>query len=208
MAMNPMPNAIRTIEGRICSMGMTRYRQGKRRISIITLSLGFLLVTSGYAQDTIGEGKRVSLEYTLTLEDKTVIDTNVGKDPLVYTHGAQDIIPGLEKQLIGLKVGDAKNVEVAPADGYGEVDPSRVQEVPKENIPEEAWGVGKKLQGRGPDGGMMFAEVTEVKEDTVIVDLNHPMAGKTLFFAVKVLKIEAAEAQKVELPGSTPETPQ
>ncbi len=182
-------------------METTRYRQGKRRIFIITLGLGFLLVTSGYAQDTVGEGKRVSLEYTLTLEDQTVIDTNVGKDPLVYTHGAQDIIPGLEKQLIGLKVGDTKNVEVAPADGYGEVDPSRVQEVPKENIPEEAWGVGKRLQGQGPDGGMIFAEVTEVKENTVIVDLNHPMAGKTLFFAVKVLKIETAEAQKVEMPG-------
>lgn len=187
-------------------MGTTRYGQEKWRIFIITLGLGFLLVTSGYAQDMIGEGKRVSLEYTLTLADQTVIDTNVGKDPLVYTHGAQEIIPGLEKQLIGLKVGDTKNVEVAPAEGYGEVDPNRVQEVPKENVPEEAWGVGKRLQGQGPDGQMMFAEVTEVKENTVVVDLNHPLAGQTLFFAVKVLKIEMAEAQKVEIPGLTPET--
>ena len=69
-------------------MGTTRYGQEKRRIFIITLGLGFLLVTSGYAQDMIGEGTRVSLEYTLTLEDQTVIDTNVGKDPLVYTHGS------------------------------------------------------------------------------------------------------------------------
>jgi len=208
MAINPIANAIRTIEGRIFSMGTTRYGQGKRRILSITLGLGFLLATSGYAQDTVGEGKRVSLEYTLTLEDQTVIDTNVGKDPLVYTHGSREIIPGLEKQLIGLKVGDTKSVEVAPAEGYGEVDPNRVQEVPKENVPEEAWGVGKKLQGRGPDGGMMFAEVTEVKENTVIVDLNHPLAGKTLFFAVKVLNIEAAEAQKVEVPGTAPATKQ
>jgi FKBP-type peptidyl-prolyl cis-trans isomerase SlyD len=189
-------------------MGTTRYGQGKRSIFIITLSLGFLLATSGYAQDTVGEGTRVSLEYTLTLEDQTVIDTNVGKDPLVYTHGSREIIPGLEKQLIGLKVGDTKNVEVAPAEGYGEVDPNRVQEVPKENVPEEAWGVGKKLQGRGPDGGMMFAEVTEVRENTVIVDLNHPLAGRTLFFAVKVLNIEAAEAQKVDMPGTAPATKQ
>ena len=189
-------------------MGTTRYGQGKRRIFIITLGLGFLLATSGYAQDTVGEGKRVSLEYTLTLEDQTVIDTNVGKNPLVYTHGAREIIPGLEKQLIGLTVGDTKNVEVAPADGYGEVDPNRVQEIPKENVPEEARSAGKKLQGRGPDGQMMFAEVTEVKENTVIVDLNHPLAGKTLFFAVKVLKIEAAEAQKVEIPETAPATKQ
>ncbi len=189
-------------------MGTTRYGRGKRSIFSITLGLGFLLATSGYAQDTVGEGTRVSLEYTLTLEDQEVIDTNVGKDPLVYTHGSREIIPGLEKQLIGLKVGDTKNVEVAPAEGYGEVDPNRVQEVPKENVPEEAWGVGKKLQGRGPDGGMMFAEVTEVRENTVIVDLNHPLAGKTLFFAVKVLNIEAAEAQKVDMPGTAPATKQ
>ena len=189
-------------------MGTTRSRQGKRRIFIITLGLGFLLVTSGYAQDTVGEGKRVSLEYTLTLEDQTVIDTNVGKDPLVYTHGAREIIPGLEKQLIGLKVGDTKDVEVAPAEGYGEVDPNRFQEIPKENIPEEARDVGKRLQGRGPDGQMMLAQVTEVKENTVVVDLNHPLAGKTLFFAVKVLKIETAEAQKVEIPETAPETKQ
>ena len=189
-------------------MGTTRYGQGKRGIFIITLGLGFLLATSGHAQDTIADGKRVSLEYTLTLEDQTVIDTNVGKDPLVYTHGAREIIPGLEKQLIGLKAGETKKVEVAPAEGYGEVDPNRFQEVPKENVPEEARGVGKRLQGRGPDGQMMFAQVTEVKENTVIVDLNHPLAGKTLFFAVKVLKIESAGAQKVEIPGSVPETGQ
>ncbi len=185
-------------------MGTIRSGQGKRGIFIITLSLGLLSVTSGYAQDTIGEGTSVSLEYTLTLEDQTVIDTNVGKDPLVYTHGSQEIIPGLEKQLIGLKVGDTKNVEVAPADGYGEADPNRVQEIPKDKIPEEALGVGKKLQGQGPDGQMMFAQVTEVKENTVIVDLNHPLAGKTLFFAVKVLKIETPEAQKVEMPETAP----
>ena len=187
-------------------MGTIRSGRGKRGIFIITLGLGLLSVTVGYAQDTVGEGRRVSLEYTLTLADQTVIDTNVGKDPLVYTHGSQEIIPGLERQLIGLKVGDTKNVEVAPADGYGEADPNRVQEIPKDKIPEEALGVGKKLQGQGPDGQMMFAQVTEVKENTVIVDLNHPLAGKTLFFAVKVLKIETAEAQKVEMPGSTPET--
>ena len=189
-------------------METIRSRQGNRRIFIITLSLGFLLATSGYAQDTVGDGTRVSLEYTLTLEDQTVIDTNVGKDPLVYTHGAREIIPGLEKELIGLKVGDTKQVEVAPAEGYGEVDPNRVQEIPKENVPEEARSVGKRLQGQGPDGQMMFAQVTEVKENTVIVDLNHPLAGQTLFFAVKVLKIETAEAQKVEIPGSAPETGQ
>ncbi len=189
-------------------MGTIRYGQGKRRISIITLSLGLMLgllaVTSGYAQDTVGDGKRVSLEYTLTLEDQTVIDTNVGKTPLVYTHGTQQIVPGLEKQLAGLKTGDTKKVEVSPEEGYGEADPNRFQEVPTENIPEEARSVGKKLQGQGPDGQMMFAQVTEVKGKTIIVDLNHPLAGKKLFFDVKVLKIEKGDPQQVEVPGTAP----
>ena len=189
-------------------MGTIRYGQGKRRISIITLSLGLMLgllaVTSGYAQDTVGDGKRVSLEYTLTLEDQTVIDTNVGKTPLVYTHGTQQIVPGLEKQLAGLKTGDTKKVEVSPEEGYGEADPNRFQEVPTGNIPEEARSVGKKLQGQGPDGQMMFAQVTEVKEKTIIVDLNHPLAGKKLFFDVKVLKIEKDDPQQVEVPGTAP----
>ena len=189
-------------------MGTIRYGQGKRRISIITLSLGLMLgllaVTSGYAQDTVGDGKRVSLEYTLTLEDQTVIDTNVGKTPLVYTHGTQQIVPGLEKQLAGLKTGDTKKVEVSPEEGYGEADPNRFQEVPTENIPEEARSVGKKLQGQGPDGQLMFAQVTEVKEKTIIVDLNHPLAGKKLFFDVKVLKIEKGDPQQVEVPGTAP----
>ncbi len=189
-------------------MGTIRYGQGKRRISIITLSLGLMLgllaVTSGYAQDTVGDGKRVSLEYTLTLEDQTVIDTNVGKTPLVYTHGTQQIVPGLEKQLVGLKTGDTKKVEVSPEEGYGEADPNRFQEVPTGNIPEEARSVGKKLQGQGPDGQMMFAQVTEVKEKTIIVDLNHPLAGKKLFFDVKVLKIEKDDPQQVEVPGTAP----
>ena len=191
-------------------MGTRRYGQGKRRISIITLSLGLMLgllaVTSGYAQDTVGDGKRVSLEYTLTLEDQTVIDTNVGETPLVYTHGhgTQRIVPGLEKQLAGLKTGDTKKVEVSPEEGYGEADPNRFQEVPTENIPEEARSVGKKLQGQGPDGQLMFAQVTEVKEKTIIVDLNHPLAGKKLFFDVKVLKIEKGDPQQVEVPGTAP----
>ena len=189
-------------------MGTIRYGQGKRRISIIILSLGLMLgllaVTSGYAQDAVGDGKRVSLEYTLTLEDQTVIDTNVGKTPLVYTHGTQQIVPGLEKQLVGLKTGDTKKVEVSPEEGYGEADPNRFQEVPTENIPEEARSVGKKLQGQGPDGQMMFAQVTEVKEKTIIVDLNHPLAGKKLFFDVKVLKIEKDDPQQVEVPGTAP----
>ena len=112
---------------------------------------------------------------------------DAGKDPLVYTHGSKQIVPGLEKRLTGLQVGDTKEVDVSPEDGYGALDPNRVQEVPEESIPEEARAVGETLYGSGPDGQTMVVKVKEVKDTTVILDLNHPLAGQNLFFAVKVL---------------------
>lgn len=187
-------------------MKKVRFGGGKSRLFASLLGVTLLSAVPVFAQDTVADGRRVSLEYTLSLEDQSVFDTNVGRAPLVYTHGAQQLVPGLERQLTGLKVGDTKNVEVQPEDAYGLVDPKRFQEVPKENVPDRARGVGEKLQGRGPDGSPIYAQVKEVKKDTVIVDLNHPLAGKKLFFAIKVLKVEKAVPQKVEIPDSAAES--
>jgi FKBP-type peptidyl-prolyl cis-trans isomerase SlyD len=176
---------------------------------LTAVGLTLVLAVPSWADDKKGntaaitDGKQVSLEYTLTLEDKSKIDSNVGKDPLVFTQGAHEIIPGLEKKLSGLKFGESKQIEVSPEEGYGPVDPQRRQEVEKMKIPEDARKVGAKLTGQGPDGRMVFAQVTEVKEDTVILDLNHPLAGKKLFFDIKVLKVEDAP-KKLE---GTPEAP-
>ncbi len=148
--------------------------------------------------DVIADGKKVFLEYTLTLEDKTTVGSNVGQEPLVYTQGNHEIIPGLERQLVGLKEGESKRIEVSPEEGYGTIDPGRKQEVPKEKVPEEARKVGVRLTGQGPDGQLLFARVAEVKDNTVVLDLNHPLAGKKLIFDVKVLKIEDGEEQTVE----------
>jgi FKBP-type peptidyl-prolyl cis-trans isomerase SlyD len=180
---------------------------------LTTVGLTMVLTVPSWAEDkkgtadTIADGKQVSLEYTLTLEDKSKIDSNVGKDPLVFTQGAHEIIPGLEKKLSGLKVGESKQIEVSAEEGYGPVDPQRTQEVEKMKIPEDARKVGAKLTGQGPDGRMMFAQVSEVKEDTVILDLNHPLAGKKLFFDIKVLKIEDAP-KKLEGVAETPASTQ
>ena len=125
-------------------------------------------------KQTVTEGKNVSLEYTLTLDDKSVIESNVGKQPLTYTHGTQQIIPGLEKALEGLTVGDTKEVTVAPADGYGEKDPNALQEVQKTLIPSDALVVGTRLQGQTPDGHTVYPRVAEIKDDTVMLDFNHP----------------------------------
>jgi len=138
----------------------------------------------------IGNGAQVSLEYTLRLEDKTVLESNVGKEPVTYRHGAHEIVPGLERSLEGLVKGDTKHVVVKPVDGYGDVDDKAVQEVKKSMIPEGARKVGAQLEAKSPDGQSMFPRVTEVKEETVVLDFNHPLAGKTLIFDVTVLDVK------------------
>lgn len=166
-----------------------------------TLSLAAWAEGKKGGAESAADGKQVSLEYTLTLEDKSKIDSNVGKDPLVVTLGDHQIIPGLEKQLVGMKAGDNKHIEVSPEEGYGPVDPQRKQEVEKTKVPEDARKVGAKLTGQTPDGRPVFAQVTEVKENTLILDLNHPLAGKKLFFDVKMLKIEDAPKKVEKLEG-------
>ena len=146
-------------------------------------------------KQTVTEGKSISLEYTLTLDDKSVVESNVGKQPLTYTHGTRQIIPGLEKALEGLAVGDTKEVTVAPADGYGEKDPEALQEVEKKLVPPDALVVGSRLQGKAPDGHMVYPLVAEIKDDTVVLDFNHPLAGKTLHFDVKILDIKQEQSQ-------------
>lgn len=141
----------------------------------------------------IADSTQVSLEYTLTLEDKTVIESNVGREPMTYLQGAHEIVPGLEKALVGMVKGEKKRVVVKPSEGYGEVDPKAVQEVKKSMIPEQARKVGAQLEAKSPDGQSMFPMVTAVKDETVTLDFNHPLAGKTLIFDVKVLEIRAGE---------------
>lgn len=135
-------------------------------------------------------GKEVSVEYTLRLDDQTVVESTEGSAPLTYKHGMKEIIPGLEKALDGMAVGETKQVTVDPAEGYGMVDPKAVVEVNKDRIPPNAQKVGAQLQGKDPEGRPIFPHVTEVKTDTVVLDFNHPLAGKTLHFDVKIAGIK------------------
>lgn len=138
---------------------------------------------------SVSEGSQVSIEYTLRLDDKTIIDSNVGGAPLTFVHGSHQIIPGLEKSLTGMKVGDKKDVTVKPEDGYGPVDTKALLEVNKDQVPSESIVIGSNLQGRDNNGNIFTARVTEVRDKTVVLDFNHPLAGKTLYFEVKVLNI-------------------
>jgi FKBP-type peptidyl-prolyl cis-trans isomerase 2 len=140
---------------------------------------------------TISDGKTVSMEYTLTLENQKVLDTNVGGEPLKFTQGSQQIIPGLETALDGMKAGESKRVTVAPEQGYGEVNPQALQEVPIDQIPPDARKVGAQLQGKDGEGRTVHPTVTEVKDEVVVLDFNHPLAGKTLYFDVKILDVQS-----------------
>jgi FKBP-type peptidyl-prolyl cis-trans isomerase SlyD len=142
----------------------------------------------------VTQGLVVSLEYTLRLDNEEIIDSTDGKAPLTYTHGAQEIITGLEKELEGMAVGERKQVTVSPSDGYGEVHPEGRFEVAKDRVPLEALRIGATLQGEGPDGKPVYPHVAEIRDSTVLLDLNHPLAGQTLHFDVKVVDIQTGQA--------------
>lgn len=144
-----------------------------------------------FAADAVVEkGKKVSFDYTLTV-DNAVVDTSAGKAPLEFTQGDGMIIPGLAKQLEGMKVGEEKSVTVTPEEGYGPVDPKAIQEVPLKNFPAELKLVpGMPLQAKDKEGHVIAMRVKEVKKDTALMDFNHPLAGKTLNFKIKIVSIK------------------
>jgi FKBP-type peptidyl-prolyl cis-trans isomerase SlyD len=143
----------------------------------------------------VEDGSIVSIEYTLRDDSGNIIDTNVGKEPLTFIEGAGQVVKGLERELNGMKVGDQKQVHVKPEDGYGFPDKNAFHEIPREKIPPEGQKPGAMLMTKAPGGGTIPMRVQEVKEKTVIVDLNHPLAGKNLNFDVRIKDIKAAEAK-------------
>lgn len=131
----------------------------------------------------------VQLEYILTA-DGNVVDSTEGRGPFRYAHGQGQIIPGLERQLVGLHTGDDKEITVPPAEAYGPIDPSAFVEVPKDQLPPNITPeVGLILRGVDPDGRTFRAAIREIKDTSVTLDLNHPLAGKTLLFKIKVIDI-------------------
>jgi FKBP-type peptidyl-prolyl cis-trans isomerase 2 len=138
----------------------------------------------------ITDGSRVSIEYTLTIDDGTVADSNVGEDPLVYEQGQREILPALERALLGLAVGDTAKVTLGPDDGYGLVDDALFETVPASVVPENGRHVGTYLVAQAKTGERRQVRVHEVNGDEIVIDLNHPLAGQTLHFAVRILSVE------------------
>ncbi len=168
-------------------------------VTMVALGLAFTAGTAAAQQQAqspapgIEAGSKVQLEYTLTDEGGKLLDSNKGKEPLRLTEGAHQVIPGVEKALEGMHAGEAKQVTVKPEDAYGQVDPTAVAEVPKDKIPPDALKVGTELVAQDQAGDRRIVRVKEIKDSTVVLDLNHPLAGKTLVFNVKVLGVESAQ---------------
>jgi FKBP-type peptidyl-prolyl cis-trans isomerase SlyD len=141
----------------------------------------------------------VSIHYTLTDNEGNVIDSSIGKEPLNYLHGAGNIIPGLESELLGCEVGTKKTVTVAPEDGYGEIEPSLIQTLPQEAFSGvDAIEVGMEFHAQGPGGQVQVVVVTAVGDEGVTIDANHALAGKVLNFDVSVESVREATESEIE----------
>jgi FKBP-type peptidyl-prolyl cis-trans isomerase 2 len=138
----------------------------------------------------ITNGSSVSVNYTGRLEDGTIFDTSLheGRTPLTATLGQGQLIPGFENGLMGMAVGEKRTIEINPSDAYGEVNEGMIQEVPLAQVPEGA-KVGDTLQGQNEQGQFQVS-VKEVKENSVVLDMNHPLAGKKLIFDLEVVSID------------------
>jgi FKBP-type peptidyl-prolyl cis-trans isomerase 2 len=163
---------------------------------IVLLNIGVFIMALGCSVETgadnmtINDGSTVKFDYVLTV-DGQLVDSSNGKQPLEYTHGQSQIIPGLEKELLGLKAGDEKQVEVLAKDGYGGVSSDAFRTVPKSSLPEDLNPeAGMTLAMKGPNDEAIPVKITEATEDSIVIDLNHPLAGKNLNFKVNIVSVE------------------
>ena len=136
-------------------------------------------------------GNIVQVNYTGKLADGTVFDTSVGLKPLEFTLGAGQMIPGFEKAVLGMKIGEKKTVTIPAKDAYGPRRNDLIQEIGREKLPSGLTPeVGLQLQVKRADGGISIVTITNVSDTTVMIDANHPLAGKDLTFEIELVKIQ------------------
>ncbi|MBC8171708.1 MAG: FKBP-type peptidyl-prolyl cis-trans isomerase [Anaerolineae bacterium] len=147
--------------------------------------------------DTIRDGLVVSLAYTLTADGET-IETSTSEEPLDYLHGAENIVPGLEAALNGKRVGDQFKVTLQPADAYGDYDDDDVETIPLSDLPDaETLEEGMVVVMEDEEGYLFDAIIREIGKETVVLDFNPPLAGKTITYDVQVLAMREAEEEEI-----------
>jgi len=148
---------------------------------------------------TVKDDMVVGLDYTLRLDDGEVLDTSANKTPLEFLQGRGQIVHGLEQALHGMAVGEEKSVVVVAADGYGETDPDAFETVPYDVFPPELeLTEGMRLKMRDQAGEVFTAFVDALDPDGVVLDFNHPLAGETLHFDVKIASLRPATQEELD----------
>ncbi len=146
----------------------------------------------------IGDNLVVSMHYKLTDDEGNVLDSSEGSEPLNYLHGAGNIIPGLEKALVGKVAGDTLQVRVEPAEGYGEVVPELIQTVERAAFQGvDTVEAGMAFEAQAPDGSIQRIVVKNVEGDEVTIDANHPLAGVTLNFDIEIVNVKEATKEEI-----------
>lgn len=157
---------------------------------MLTLALAFFALQASAVEMAIQNGSKVAFDYVLTVDGK-VVDSSQAKGPLEYTQGEAKLIPGLTKQLEGMKAGDEKTFSVKPEDAYGNPDPAGIKEIPLSSVPKDVKPeVGMMLKMQDQSGQSFPAKIIKITESSVVIDLNHPLAGKTLTFKVRIVSVK------------------
>lgn len=141
--------------------------------------------------DVVKKGNKVKVEYVGSLEDGTVFDSSqIHKEPLEFTVGAGQILKGFDDAVVGMKIGEEKEIQLPPNDAFGNHNPEFVKDMPRDCFPEgENIQPGMMYMISLQNGRQIPVRISKISDDTITVDLNPPLAGKTLFFKIKLLEI-------------------
>ena len=157
---------------------------------LLVISQFFLGLSGTISTKQIKQGDTVKVGYTGTFDNGAVFDASQGREPLEFIAGTGQMIPGFDNAVIGMKIGQEKEIKLQPSEAYGDYDTQLVQEIPKEQVPiKEELKPGMVLAVTLPNGNQVPATITKVANETVTIDLNHPLAGKILNFRLKVVDI-------------------
>ena len=141
--------------------------------------------------NSVTTGQVVSVHYTGTFDDGEQFDSSHDRDALTFQVGNGQMISGFEAAVVGMSIGETKNITLAPTEAYGETLPQLVQQVPLEQFPQGfQFEVGATVQGEAETGQPVFANIVEVQDDSIVLDFNHPLAGKSLNFEIELLTVE------------------
>lgn len=146
------------------------------------------------SDQVVGPGTSVTLHFALRLEDGEVIDSNFDKEPATFTVGDEQLLPGFEQALFGLKAGDTRTFDMAPEDGFGQHNPSNIQHMPRSQFgPDLQLEEGLVLSFADAQQTELPGVVREFDDEQVVVDFNHPLAGRNIVFEVAILRVEPAQ---------------